>query len=132
MEKESMKECPFCREVIKVDAVKCRYCKSRLESVTSEPVSRALEGRMIAGVASYVSRTLGISVSMTRVIFIIATIVMPPLGIGVYGALWLMIPPRPHDQSMLERLVAGAKRLYDRLRKMPPGETQVGEHRSNS
>jgi len=122
MKAGSMKECPFCRESIMSDATKCRYCKSEFEPAHGEPTYRELPGRMIAGVATYVSQALGISVSLVRVIFMGAALLMPPLGMGVYAALWLIVPLKPEDESVLEKMVSEAKCLYQRLKRQPSEE----------
>jgi len=114
-----LKECPFCREQIPSGAVKCRYCKSDLGVDPGDPVCRDLPGRILAGVAAYASKAMGISVSLVRLVFVVAAIFLPPLSIGVYVGLWLIVPFRPEEQSVLEKMVAEAKRLIHRLKKRP-------------
>ena len=64
MEKEDMKKCPYCAEMIKADAVKCRYCGSPLaeknaEQRPSTPRNywrRVYEGKRVAGVCTGIAR----------------------------------------------------------------------------
>ncbi len=115
MNEQTMKECPWCRELIPEQAKKCRYCKSDLDPIPREPGYRDFPGRIIAGVATYIARALGISVSLVRVAFVIAAILAAPFAIGVYIAVWLIVPLRQDEPSPLEKLVEEAKQMYRRM-----------------
>jgi phage shock protein C len=115
MNEQTMKECPFCKELIPEQAKKCRYCKSDLDPIPREPGYRDFPGRIIAGVATYIARALGISVSLVRVAFVIATLLAAPFAIGVYIAVWLIVPLRRGEPSPLERFVEEAKQAYRRM-----------------
>jgi phage shock protein PspC (stress-responsive transcriptional regulator) len=50
---------------------------------------------MIAGVCAGLSRAYGWDISMVRVITVLVTIVLPPVGILGYPAAWLLVPGEP-------------------------------------
>src|SRR5690606_326126 len=62
------KQCPWCAESIRAEAVKCRHCGSILDTtgarLLSEPWLRPREGRMVAGVCAGLAEQFGISVTI--------------------------------------------------------------------
>ncbi len=55
------------------------------------PLRRSQDGRMIAGVASALSRHLNLSVGLIRMAFVIAAL-FSGVGVLAYGALWVLVP----------------------------------------
>jgi phage shock protein PspC (stress-responsive transcriptional regulator) len=68
------------------------------------PLRRPFEGRMLTGVAAGVADYLGIDVTLTRIAFVVLTLV-GGAGIPLYLAGLLLIPDEGSDQSIASSLI---------------------------
>lgn len=68
------------------------------------PLMRPLYGRKLAGVCQGLANHYGWDVTLTRVIAVLLTIAVFPLGLVAYGLFWLLVPEEP-------RIVAPATNL---------------------
>jgi phage shock protein PspC (stress-responsive transcriptional regulator) len=72
------------------------------------PLYRPFDDRMLAGVASGLSRFLGVDVLLVRVAIVVLCFV-GGIGIPFYLASWLLIPEEGAEQSIAGEFVQGAQ-----------------------
>jgi phage shock protein PspC (stress-responsive transcriptional regulator) len=90
-ETTQLKQCPYCAEEVRVEALKCKHCGSWFGgSPLQHEWFRSSSGK-IAGVCSGIADEFGISTTVMRLIFMLATF-FGGLGPVVYIALWFIMP----------------------------------------
>jgi phage shock protein PspC (stress-responsive transcriptional regulator) len=112
---DETRKCPYCAEDVREEATRCPHCRSHLPASEGMPWCRDHPDRRLAGVATSVARTFGISVAAARIGFIALTFVHL-LGPLTYAALWLAIPFRPDEPSWLERGLGQVRDAVGRMR----------------
>ena len=115
------KRCPFCAEEIRAEAIRCRFCRSRLTGFAMETWHRSHREARWLGVCAALAHAVAVPVTAVRIGFVLLTVVIPihVLVPAVYLALWLIIPREPGGDSLLEHGLRRALALAARLSGRP-------------
>jgi len=111
------KRCPYCYELIHADAVKCRYCKSFLDTAESaEPGKRATSEKMLLGVCSRLADKYLIPVTLVRLFFVLVTF-FHGFGILLYLVLWAILPGLGAEESKASGCFKALRRFFVAVKK---------------
>jgi len=92
------KQCPYCAEEIRAEAIKCRFCGGTLGgTVLSRAWYRSRRDRKLAGVCGGLAEEFGVSVTILRLAFVLSMLLGGGVGLIVYVVLWVVMPLKPDD-----------------------------------
>ena len=92
---QKLRDCPFCAELIKEQAIKCPHCRTVLDVhrfLTARSWYRIRRGATALGVAAGLAQASGLPVTLIRLAFVLLTLAGGH-GVLLYIILYFLMPP---------------------------------------
>ncbi len=87
------KQCPYCAEDVRAEAIKCKHCGSYLQKrASSSDWFRTADDKMVAGVCGGLAIQFGVPTAIARLAFVLMTLFMGGVGVVIYAVLWVVMP----------------------------------------
>jgi phage shock protein C len=102
--------CSGCGKTLAADARFCSACGKPVPEGSFStggargPLVRPLAGRKIAGVCQGLANYYGWDVNITRVIAVLITVAVIPLGLIAYAMFWVVVPQEPQTTAAITTL----------------------------
>lgn len=103
------KPCPACFQDIDARATRCSHCAQRQPDTVG--LTRDVPGKLVGGVCAALALHFNWDLTLMRVSVIASLMLLGPLTVWIYLALWLMTPFRATDKAPLARLFDALSRL---------------------
>jgi phage shock protein PspC (stress-responsive transcriptional regulator) len=104
------KQCPACFQDIDARATRCAHCAQRQPDGVG--LTRDVPGKLLGGVCAALALHFNWDLTLMRVAAIASLVLLGPLTVWIYLALWLMTPLRATDKAPLARFFEGLSRLF--------------------
>ncbi|MGZ4820744.1 MAG: PspC domain-containing protein [Terriglobales bacterium] len=94
--------CNYCGKVIPDDANVCSYCGKLVAGVVlRRKLMRPRQGRKIAGVCAGLADYFDLDVTLIRLVWLVAGILMLPFWVIGYIVAWIIVPEKPETVTIL-------------------------------